>query len=462
MIFTKDKNFYKMLLVLAIPIALQNLITFSVGLCDNVMIGTLGDAAISGVYMGGQIQTLLQVFSGGIEGAILVLAAQYWGSGDRESIRKIVSVGIKFSVIFGVLTTVICAAFPEWVISLFTPQTDVIRSGGEYLGIVCYSFLFFLLTQSLIASMRSVEAAKIGLYVSIVSLFINLALNYVLIFGKLGFSPLGVKGAAIATLIARICECLITIVYVFAIDKRLKLKFSDIFKTDKALLGDFIKYGTPIILGQLVWATNMLSSSAIMGRQSADGVIAGLSIANTLSSLAYVIMNGMSGAVGIITGKTIGMGLERKMREYAKTVQVMFLLLGIFSGLLIFLAKNPFISIYGVSESARTVARQLINVLAVTTVGTCYQAACLFGLVKSGGDIGFVFKNDLFFVFLVVIPSALIATRLALPVWVVFACLKSDQILKCFVAVVKINRFNWMKNLTRGDSALRSGGAEIE
>ncbi|MBQ1260919.1 MAG: MATE family efflux transporter, partial [Clostridia bacterium] len=193
-----------------------------------------------------------------------------------------------------------------------------------------------------------------------------------------------------------------------------------------------------------------------------DGVIAGLSIANTLSSLAYVIMNGMSGAVGIITGKTIGMGLERKMREYAKTVQVMFLLLGIFSGLVIFLAKNPFISIYGVSESARAVARQLINVLAVTTVGTCYQAACLFGLVKSGGDIDFVFKNDLFFVFLVVIPSALIATRLALPVWVVFACLKSDQILKCFVAVVKINRFNWMKNLTRGDSALRSGGAEIE
>ena len=174
-----------------------------------------------------------------------------------------------------------------------------------------------------------------------------------------------------------------------------------------------------------------------------------MSIAGTVNNLAYVVMNGMSGAVGIITGKTIGAGLEEKMREYAKTVQIIFLLLGVLTGLTVFLIKDPFISLYYVTDAAVFEARKYINVLSVTLVGTCYQAACLFGLVKSGGDISFVFKNDFIFVFLIVLPSALIATSLGAPAWVVFACLKCDQILKCFVAVVKINRFNWMKNLTR-------------
>ncbi len=454
MLLTKDKSFYRSLFILALPIALQNLITFAVGMFDNVMIGSLGDNAVSGVYMGNQIQTLLQIFSAGIEGAILVLSAQYWGVGDKNSIKKITSIGVKISLAFGLTLSLICAFFPENVISLFTPEEGIIEAGAEYLGITAYSFGFFCLTQSLIAAMRSVEAPRIGLYVSAASLIINVILNYLLIFGKLGMPELGIKGAAIATLIARIAEAALTSLYVFVKDKKLKLGILDLIGFDKALFKDFLKYGLPIILGQLVWAANMMSNSAIMGRQSVEGVVAGLSIANTMHNLAYVVMNGMSGAVGIITGKTIGEGKEELMKEYAKTVQILFLGLGILTGATVFLLKNPFISLYGVSEAAASQASALINVLSVTVIGTCYQAACLFGLVKSGGDTSFVFKNDLIFVFLVVIPSALIATRLGLAPWIVFACLKSDQILKCFVAVIKINRYNWMKNLTHHSGQL--------
>ena len=449
MLFTKDKSFYKSLWVLALPIALQNLVTFSVNLADNVMVSSLGDAAVSGMYMGNQIQTLLQVFSGGIEGAILILAAQYWGKRDTASIRKIVSIGIRFSLIIGAFLTIVCALFPADIIRLFTKDSLTVETGSAYLGIVCFSYLFFCITQSLIAAMRSVEVARIGLYVSCGSLFTNIGLNYVLIYGKLGFSPMGIEGAAIATLIARIFETAIIAAYVFLCDKRLKLKLSDLFNADRLLLRDFIRYGAPIIAGQIVWAANMMASSAIMGRQSAEGAVVAMSIAGTVNNLAYVVMNGMSGAVGIITGKTIGAGLETKMREYAKTVQIIFLFLGLATGLTVFLIKEPFISLYAVSTAAVSEATKYINVLSVTLIGTCYQAACLFGLVKSGGDIAFVFKNDLIFVFGVVLPSAIIATILNAPAWVVFAFLKCDQILKCFVAVVKINRFNWMKNLTR-------------
>jgi putative MATE family efflux protein len=448
-IFTRDKKFYKSLFLLALPIALQNLVTFSVGLADSVMVGSLGDAAVSGMYMGNQIQTLLQVFSGGIEGAILILAAQYWGKRDTGSIKKIVAIGIRLSVIVGALLTAACAIFPSTVISLFAKDGATVGAGAEYLSVVCFSYVFFCITQSLIAAMRSVEVARVGLYVSLCSLVTNIGLNYVLIFGKLGFEPMGIKGAAVATLIARIIEAAIISVYVFIFDKRLSLKIRDLAARDKLLLHDFFKYGAPIIAGQLVWATNMLASAAIMGRQSAKGAVAAMSIANTVNNLAYVVMNGMSGAVGIITGKTIGAGQESKMREYARTVQIIFLSLGLVTGGAVQLLKNPFISLYAVSAEAALEAAKYINVLSVTLVGTCYQAACLFGLVKSGGDISFVFKNDFIFVFFVVLPSAIICTLLDAPAWVVFACLKCDQILKCFVAVVKINRFNWMKNLTR-------------
>ena len=452
MILTKDKSFYRSLFLLALPIALQNFVTFSVGMADNVMVGALGDAAVSGLYMGNQIQTLLQIFSAGIEGAILILAAQYWGKRDTESIRRVVAIGIRFSLLFGMLVTVICVFFPSRIISLFTPDAAIIECGAKYLRTVCISYVFFCLTQSLIAAMRAVENARIGLAVSIVSLLLNLTLNYILIFGKLGFPALGVEGAAIATVIARICETAIIVVYVAIKDHKLRFSFKELLKNDKLLLIDFIKYGAPVVAGQLVWATNMLANSAIMGRQNELGIVAALSIANTMGNLAYVVMNGMSGAVGIITGKTVGAGQEAKMREYAKTVQIIFLGLGVITGLSIFLIRDPFISMYGVSPEAVVQAQKLINVLSVTFVGSCYQAACLFGLVKSGGDISFVFKNDFIFVFFVVLPSAIIATYLGAPAWVVFACLKCDQIFKCFVAVVKINSFNWMKNLTREDS----------
>lgn len=451
MLLTKDRGFYRSLFLLAIPIALQNLVTFSVGLSDNVMIGSLGDTAVSGVYMANQIQTLLQVFSGGIEGAILILAAQYWGKRDTGSIRRIAAIGMRFSLAFGLLLTVVCALFPRFILSLFTKDVDVITAGVEYLQIVCFSFLFFCLTQAFIAAMRSVETARIGLYVSLCSLAVNVALNYILIYGKLGLPALGVRGAAIATLTARVVETAVTTVYVRFFDKKLAFRFSCLLRRDPVLLRDFVRYGAPIVAGQMVWACNMLMSSAIMGRFD-KSVVTALSITNTLNNLCYVVMNGMAGAVGIITGKTIGAGQTDRMKEYARTVQVLFLALGLLTSGMIQLVRAPFLSLYRVSPEAIAEAGRFINVLSVTIVGTCYQCACLFGLVKSGGDTAFVFKNDAIFVFLVVLPAAYLTARLGLAPWIVFACLKSDQILKCIVAAIKINRFRWMKNLTRATS----------
>lgn len=450
-LFTKDRSFYRSLILLAVPISLQNLITFAVNFADNVMIGSLGDDAISGVYVGGQLQSVVQMFVGGIEGAILILAAQYWGRKDRGSIRKVVSIGVKFALGVGLFTTLVAVLFPQWVIRIFTTEPGVIREGAAYVQIVGFTYLFFSVSQVMIAAMRSVETARIGLYISCMALVVNVCLNYVFIFGHLGFPAMGVRGAAVATLISRIMEMCVSIGYVFFVDKKLRFGWRDLLHTDGQLLRDFVRYGLPIIGGQVVWAVNSLANTKILGYYSA-GVIAAASITGMLHNLVYVWMNGMSSAVGIITGKTVGAGQYEKMKEYSKTVQMIFLFVGLISGAAVFLFRDGFISLYNASPEAQEYSRQFINVISVTIIGTCYQAACLFGLVKSGGDISFVFKNDTIFVFLVVIPSSLIAMWLGAPPWVVFACLKCDQILKCFVAIVKINRYNWMKNLTRDAS----------
>ena len=272
-IITRDRSFYKTLIALAVPISLQNLITFAVGFADNLMIGRLGDNAISGVYVGNQMQAVVQMFIAGIEGAILILAAQYWGKKDAASIRKVVSVGVKFAFGVGLLVTLAAVLFPSAIIGLFTSEPGVIAEGGVYLRIVGFTYLFFSIAQVMIASMRSVETAKIGLYISIMALVVNVSLNYILIFGKLGLPALGVKGAAIATLISRVLEMLVSVVYVFSVDKKLRFRFADLLRTDRALLKDFLRYGLPVIGGQVVWAINNLANTKIMGFYSA-GVLA--------------------------------------------------------------------------------------------------------------------------------------------------------------------------------------------
>lgn len=450
-LLTRDKSFYKTLVALSIPVILQGLITFSVTMADNLMVSSLGDVAVSGVYMGNQLQTLLQMLTGGIGGAILILSAQYWGKNDTDSIRKIISIGVHFSLIAGGVLTLAGLFFPVQILSLFTKDPAIIASGAVYLRIVCLSYTFFCLTQALISAMRSVEVTRIGMTVSLISLVVNIGLNYVLIFGKLGFPAMGVAGAALATVISRVTETAVMVIYVLLYDRKLCMKPGDFLKSSRLLRKDFIRYGIPLVAGQIVWSVNMMTNSAILGRlPDSSAVVTAASIANTLNSLVYIAMTSLATALGIITGKTVGAGKTELMKEYSRTVQILFLALGFVNSLVIVLIRSPFISLYrDVSPEATAYARQFINVLAVTIIGSSYQMPCLYGLVKSGGDISFVFRNDTIFVFLVVLPSAILAAWLGAPAWAVFACLKCDQILKCFVAVVKINRYNWMKNLTR-------------
>ena len=447
----KDKKFYKTLIALALPISLQNLITFLVNFADNVMVGSLGEVDIAAVHMSRQMASVIQFFMNGIGTVVLVLGAQYFGKKNYDAIKRIIFNGFRVTVIAGILYSVLNIIFARQILSLLTNGNDlVVTAGIPYLQITGLSFFFFCISQHFVYSLRAVQNTKLGMRLAFITLVVNCTLNYLLIFGKFGFPVLGITGAAIATLVARIIECIVTVIYVFRFEKDLKLKLSDIRLKSKILAGDMFRHGIPIMLGEIVWSINTLYHSFIIGRYSED-IMSAFSITIMMSNLIYVWAAGLASSVGIITGKTVGEGKYDLMKQYAKTVQVLFVIVGILSGLLVFFLKMPFISLYNVTDATAATANTLMNVLAIVMAGTCYQMVGLAGLVKSGGDTAFVTINDSIHVFLIIIPSAFIAYKLGAPVWAVFLCLKCDQLLKCIVAVIKINRFKWMKKLVRDD-----------
>ena len=451
-LFVKDKPFYKAFFSMTAIIALQNLITFAVNLADNVMIGGYSQDALSGVAMVNQIQFLLQMVVGGIGNGITVLGAQYWGKKQIEPIRRVTSIGMVLAIGASALMMLAVYFFPNQVLSLLTNEQTVIAEGKKYLVIICYSYILFAITNVLLASLRSVETVRIGFVVTLTALVVNVVLNYGLIYGRLGMPELGVEGAAIATLASRIVEFLIVVIYALFFDKKISWKPKDLLHLDGSLFRDYIRVGMPLILSSSIWGLAMSAQTAILGRMGGE-TIAANSIATTIFQVITVVTYGSASASSVVIGKAVGEGDIPRVKAYSKTLQIIYIFIGILTGLVLWLCKDFIISLYSITEETRVLTVQFIAVLSVTVIGTSYQCACLTGIVTGGGDTKFVLINDLIHQWLIVIPSAFLSAFVFhAPLWVTFACLKSDQVLKCFVAIVKVNRYKWIRVLTREES----------
>ncbi len=448
-LLVKDRKFYKTFFSMTGTIAMQNLITFTVNLADNIMIGSYSQTALSGVAIVNQIQFLLQMMMLGTGAAIGVLGAQYWGKKEVQPIRKATSVGVLLGVLISAVMMLLVFFFPQQTMGLLTNEQAVIDEGSKYLVIICFSYVIFAISNNLLSALRSVETVKIGFVVNLMALVVNIVLNYGLIYGRLGMPALGVRGAAIATLTARVVEFIVVIIYVLLVDKKICWKPKNMLHIDKTMFRDYIKVGMPLILSNGIWGIAMSVQTAILGRLGED-TIAANSIATTIFQVVSVVTYAASTTSGVLTGITVGEGDIARVKANTKTMQILFIAIGIVTGLVLYASTDLIISLYDVTPAAAELARQFILVLSITVVGTSYQCACLTGIVTSGGDTKFVLINDLIHQWLIVIPAAFLsAFVLHAPLWVTFACLKADQVLKCFVAVVKVNRFRWIHVLTR-------------
>ena len=444
-----DKYFYNTYFKLFGTVALQNIIVYTVNLADSVMLGSYSEVAMSGVSLANQIQFLLQMCAGGTGSGLTVLAGQYWGKKELTPIKKIFSAAFFTGLAITLILFLAVLITPSGVLGILSDESDIVAAGTDYIKIMVHSYFIFMITQILTALMRSVENVSVGFYSSILALVVNIGLNYCLIGGNLGFPEMGVQGAAIATLCARAVELVYVGFYVFVYDKKLGVRLRDILSLDKNFLRDYLKTGLPVVGSSSSWGIAMSVQTAIIGRLGAAAIGAN-AIASPVFGVVSVLYSSSSNASSVLIAKTVGEDDSERVKKYARRLQKIFIATGLVSSALLMLLKNPILSFYNVSGDTLALAEVFINILAVTVIGSSYEAPCLCGIVAGGGDTKFVLKNDIIFMWLLVLPcSAMSAFLFKWPVAVTFFILKADQIAKCFVAVFKVNRFRWIKKLTR-------------
>lgn len=445
---THEKGFYKNFFSLWYVLVLNNVIILGVNLADNIMLGNYSEAALSGATACNQLQFIFQQLILGVGNTMVMLGSQHWGQKNTESVKKFAHGALICGTALGLLMFLLAAFIPEQLVRLFTTSDAIVAEGVEYLRIIKYTYPVFALTNILLPTLRSVESVKISFGVSLSTLVVNITLNYVLIFGKLGFPVMGTRGAALATLIARVVELIVVIAYIAFFDKKLTWRIRDIGHFEFGILKKFTLTCLPVVVTDGLFGLSTALQTVILGHMS-DSAISANSVASTLFQVLKVAAVGSAGAASVIIGRTVGEGRVDKTREYAKTMQVLFLGIGILTGVALFFLRTPIISMYKISDEAKFLADGFLLVLCVTSIGTAYQMPTNTGIVRGGGDAKYVLRMDIISIWCIVLPISFLAAFVFNwhPIAVI-ACLNADQVFKCIPAVIKVNRFNWMKKLT--------------
>lgn len=447
----KEKTFYKSFMILALSLALQNLLTYGVNMMDTVMLGRYSQNAMGGVSLCNQIQYLLQMLVVGAGEGAVVLGSQYWGKGNLKPIPHIIGVALRFGGSLAVLLFCVVAFFPTQLLSLLSNDSAVIAEGQKYFQIICFTYIIFTVTNILVASLRSIGIVKIGYVISGSTLIINVCLNYCLIYGNLGFPELGVRGAAIATLVSRCVELLIVIYYLKYKENQLNLTLTKLLRIDTSYMRDYTRVSSPVLINQALWGVAQMVQTGILGHLGGD-VTAANAIAVQVFQVLSVVAYGAASASGIVVGRTIGEGNELRLRPLVHTLQVLFLTIGICSGLLIFILREPILMVFGgtLTDRAYELSMQFMLVLSITTVGTSYQMACDNGIIRGGGDTSFSAKMNLISMWFIIVPlSAMAAFWWKCAPVVVFFLLKWDQLYKTIPVVIRLRSWKWVKKVTR-------------
>lgn len=450
--FTKDKTFYSALFKMMIIVALQNLVAYSVNMADNIMLGSYSQSALSGAATVNQIFFMVQQFALAIGNGLVVLASQYWGEKRIDPIRKLTGVALRLGIICSIVIVALCALFPEQILRIFTDSPEIIAEGRQYLILIQWTFALFILTNVLMAVLRSVGTVKISFYISVVSLIVNVGINYALIFGKFGLPEMGIRGAAVGTFVARILEFGIVVIYIWKVDKKLHLFSRDLFVLDKGLRRDYTKVCVPIMCSQVLWGISVPMQTAILGHLSADAIAAN-SVATTFYQYLKVIVIAMSSTSAVMIGNAIGRGDMRRIKSDARTLSVIDVTIGLILGIALILLRNPLLSFYSLSEEATTMALHLIVIMGFIMVGMSYQMPVSFGIIQGGGDAGFTMKMNMISTWLIVMPlSFMAAFWWKWPVEAVVIVIQSDQIFKGLPTFIRLRSYKWIKKLTRQES----------
>ena len=451
----RDREFYRTILRISLPAAFQALVSFLVVVADDIMVSLLPNHTVAQAAVS-QVNSITAFYTATMTGLVsgsAVLIAQYWGKKDMARIRRIFSVVLWFCALVAVAFVAVARLFPEAVVGIVIKgeETEAVALALEYFAIVCFTYLPFAITTALIGMLRSIEIVRITLVTTVIALFVNIGLNYVLIFGRLGLPAMGVRGAALATLITRIVEMIVVCVYVFTVQKQLEFRPKDLLRVDGTLARDYMRYGLPVGLTDMQWALIGMIKSAIIGQMGA-AFMAANNIASSMANLGTMFTFALAGGACVMVGKAVGKGDYDLARAYSKTIQIMFFIIGLVMAALVFALREPFTRLYGSSADPEVygLSVAMIAILSVTLIGTSYHASCFVGINRGAGDSRFVAMVDMICGWLVVLPATLLAAFVFhAPLPIVFLCTRIDQCFKWLIAFIRLRGNKWIRNVTR-------------
>jgi putative efflux protein, MATE family len=445
----EKKHFYKLVFSLVLPMALQNLINVGVSASDVILLGKLSDTALSASSLAGQIQFILSLIFFGLTSGAAVLTAQYWGKKDIRTIEKLLAVTLRFALVAAFLFTIAALTFPTSLMRIFSSEEDVIAQGVQFLKIIAFTYLISAITMVYLNIMRSVERVVIATVVYSISLVINVFLNVIFIFGLFGITPMGIRGSALGTLIARTVELLIVIIYAHFINKDIKFHFSDLLVRDKLLMKDFLTYSIPVMLNEFVWGAGTSVNAAIIGHLGKT-VVAANSVTQVTRQLAMVICFGLANATAIICGKALGENKPEKAKLYASRLIRLTVILGVFGIFVILGASEIAKEFLSLSGKAKSYLGIMMIVMSYFTLCQGYNTTLVVGVFRSGGDTNFgLFLDATTMWCCSILLGAIAAFVLKLPVPVVYIILMSDEILKVPLTTWRYRSMKWVRNVTR-------------
>lgn len=441
--------FYKEFLSLLAMLMLQNVVTLAVNLLDNIMLGAYSESALAGVTAVNQIQFVYQQLLTALGDGVVIFSSQYWGQRQTEPIKRIGSYAMRLGLLICFVLFTFVSLFPMQTLHLFTLDAAITAEGVAYLQLIRFTYPFFAVTQILLAILRSTGTVQIAYLLAIQSLLVNCAINYTLIYGHFGAPQMGVRGAAIGTLIARMAECAVLCYFLYRRESKLHLRISDFKETDKVLNKDYRRLVAPLLFDLGLWGANTAMQTAILGHMDAAAIAAN-SAASNLFLLVKSMPVGAASAASVVIGRKIGEGDLDVVRNYARVLQKLFLTIGCIGGITLFFLRIPILSLYELSDTTRAMANTFLIILSVVTVGMSYQMPTGNGIIRGGGSTAFVVRTNLISIWGIVMPLSLIMAFVvhASPA-VVVCCLNADQIFKCIPIFLKANYGNWIRKLTR-------------
>ncbi|MFZ2096489.1 MAG: MATE family efflux transporter [Anaerolineales bacterium] len=445
--FLSDREYYRLLFKIALPIALQQFIMSSLNMVGVLMVGQLGDVQLAAVGLANQIYFLLNLLLFGITSGSAIFTAQLWGKRDVANIRKVLGLALSLGLAAALLFLVIAEFFPEWALGIYSKDPSVILLGSDYLRVIGFSFLFYAISFCYSIVLRSTGEVHIPLIVTFTSLSLNTLISYLLIFGKLGLPALGVHGAAIAVLFSRTLECCVLLLITYCRGTPAAAKLGELFSYDFAFARRVLKSVLPVVANEMLWSTGTTAYSVVYARISTDA-IAAMNIVSSIDQIAFVIFMALGHACAVLVGNRIGTGEKQQAFRYAARTEALGIIGAIGMGCLVLLSSKSILSLYNVTPLVIDYAQRVLTILGLLLWLRASNMILFIGILRSGGDTHFALVLDGVIIWVVGVPLAFIgAFLLHLPVYWVYLMAMSEEISKWLLGSYRFLSRKWIHDL---------------